>query len=181
MTNKLLHQEHRLACRTVIPGASDACTRLLLVGEVNPISNRLEHALYCAPAGCSGHRLQETIFGLPRVHYLALWRTNLCRGGWSKVTARSRAEVLLGADCPWDVVVMLGRQVASAFAPLMGLSGAARPADVSQVARPGRPPAVMVAIGHPSGLNRQWNEPGVIQHVRDLMTLVAPGVPWGTA
>lgn len=177
-----VHQQHQLACRTALPGAAEATGKILLVGEVNPISSRPEHALFCAPAGCSGHRLQETIFGLPRVHYLALWRTNLCRGDWSKVTARHRVDLLLGAESPWDVVVMLGRQVAGAFAPRMGLSASARIPETSRTEVPGGGRMfTLVSIGHPSGLNRQWREPGVIDHVRTLMRSVAPDVPWGTA
>ncbi len=175
-----MHQQHALACRTALPGAVEATSRVLVVGEVNPISSRPEHALFCAPAGCSGHRLQELIFGLPRVHYLALWRTNLCRGDWSKVSARHRVSELADGRCPWDVIVMLGRQVASAFAPLIGISGAARPPDISSTISTGRT-IILVAIPHPSGLNRAWNTPGEIPRVRELMTRVVPDVPWGTA
>lgn len=175
-----VNQQHALACRTALQGAAEATSRVLLVGEVNPISSRPEHALFCAPAGCSGHRLQELIFGLPRVHYLALWRTNLCRGDWSKASARFRVDELTDERCPWDVIVMLGRQVAGAFAPLVGMSAAAKPHDIAGFVTGGRRIA-LVSIPHPSGLNRVWNAPGEIPRVRALMTRVAPDIPWGTA
>lgn len=182
MSENCLHLQHLGACRSALPGSAEACGRVLLVGEVNPISARPEHALFCAPAGCSGHRLQEVILALPRVHYLALWRTNLCRGDWSTTLARGRAAQLVDGGAPWDVIVMLGKQVASAFAPLVGLSGAARMPDVSRVARAGRGTDLTLAsIGHPSGLNRRWNEPGAVERARDLMRSLAPEIPWGTA
>lgn len=182
MSGDRLHQEHALACRTALPGSAKACTRLLLVGEVNPISARPEHALCCAPAGCSGHRLQELILGLPRVHYLALWRTNLCRGDWSKIMAKTRVDVLVDEGCPWDVIVMLGRQVQGAFAPRMGMSPAARLPEIARSEMVGGGKAfTMISIPHPSGLNRRWNEPGQVDHVRTLLRSSAPEIPWGTA
>jgi hypothetical protein len=39
----------------------------------------------------------------------------------------------------------------------------------------------MISIPHPSGLNRRWNEPGPVDHVRTLLRSIAPEIPWGTA
>ena len=70
------------ACRTAFGHSPPDCARALLIGEDNPLSAVPEHALFPYPVGCAGHRLAG-ILGLGNAAYLALWRTNLCVGGWS--------------------------------------------------------------------------------------------------
>jgi len=163
--------EHAGVCRTAFPGAPEACGRVLLVGELNPISSQPDDALYCEPAGCSGHRLQDFVLALPRLHYLAMWRTNLCRGEWRIGPARERAAELVRPESPWRTIVMLGRRVAGAF-------GEAKLAPFTAVGGPDRT-ATLVSIPHPSGLCRAWNDPLAARRARDLLAKLEPGVPWG--
>src|SRR5271154_3443225 len=88
--------------------------RVLFVGENNPYGAAPEFALYCYPPGCAGYRLRR-IFGLPQHQYLALHRTNLCVGDWSKARAQQRAAELLSPGVSWDVIVLLGRKVTEVF------------------------------------------------------------------
>ena len=53
----LLHLEHLGACRSALRDTPDACGRILLCGEDNPVSAEPEHALYPLPDNCAGHRL----------------------------------------------------------------------------------------------------------------------------
>lgn len=145
---------------------------VLLVGENNPYGADPEMALYHLPVNASGDRLRR-ILGLHPIDYLALRRANLCVGGWSMKAARARAEELHMVE-PWpDVVVALGRKVATAFGydgPLL----ARTEVDVGSVFD-------LVALPHPSGLNRAWNVLGAVERARALLREVAPGVPWGEA
>lgn len=174
-------------------GNNSDAGRILLVGENNPLSTAPEHALFCYPEGCSGHRLQEKIFGLPREQYLALWRTNLCVGGFSLKKARERARILLSEPAPWKVIVMLGRKVEEAFGtvyednfcgPLEGpwlmhyfetrqvLLGKGEPEDGTVVS--------IVSLPHPSGRNRAWSVQGTIGTARKVMSELSPSLSWGT-
>jgi hypothetical protein len=173
-----LHLEHLGACRTAFPSAHPSCALVLLVGEVNPLSGRPSDALFCAPPGCSGHRLQEDVLGMHRVQYLALWRTNLCRGDWRAKPARDRASQLLVGDAPWNVVVMLGRNVAKAFAPHIGAE--IQPFTSRRVCAilPDRT-TIVVSLPHPSGLCREWKDPTSVPRARSLLHDVAPAIPWG--
>jgi hypothetical protein len=81
--------------------------RVLLVGEDNPLSVEPEFSLYCYPPGCAGYRLRR-ILGLPQHQYLALHRTNLCVGGWSKPQATKRVWELLSPEAPWNVTAIAG-------------------------------------------------------------------------
>lgn len=173
-----LHLQHAGACRTAFRDAPDTCARILLVGEDNPISAAPEHALFCAPAGCAGQRLQELIFGLPRLQYLALWRTNLCVGGWSARRARARAGELVASGSPWNIIVMLGRKVAEAFARtdpevLLGEVAPFSAVAVGDVR--------FASLPHPSGRNTVWNQRGPIENARRIMAELAPELAWGAA
>lgn len=171
---------------------SEACAKILLVGEDNPLHVDPHFALYHQPPGCAGHRLQSKILGLrPRQSYLPIWRANLCTGGWDRTMASDRAALLVGQAGPWNVVVMLGAKVGDAFkratrwtgindsftttvvpgstlATSCGLRGAAMPEDTT-----------FVALPHPSGRNTLWNDSTKIAMARVLLVAVAPGVPWG--
>lgn len=207
-------QEHRDAVREPARAVEDLhCRRVLLVGEVNPLSTRREYALVPYPDGCSGHRLQSRVLGLPEALYLALWRTNLCVGDWSMKAARARADELLAPPegCPscehsrsehgyngcavkvgsascddaycscswepkgWEVIVMLGRKVAKAFAHVFGTEVA--PFTSLRHRESGR---VAISLPHPSGLCRDWYRAGAFDAARDVLIRYAHGVPWGT-
>jgi len=154
-----------------------ACARVLFVGEDNPYGRAPEFALHCEPSNCSGERLQRLICGMRPRTYLATWRTNLCVDAWSNRLAVERAELLTLPDVPWRAIVMLGAKVARAFAAATAL--ALRPFEWSPmtIAEPGD--AVLVALPHPSGLNRAWNGPEAFARARRLLVERVPGPPWG--
>lgn len=174
-----LHQEFLRACRTAFRG-SEACGKVLLLGEDNPISSAPEHALFPYPEGCSGERLCNKVLGLRRATHLALWRTNLCVGGWSMPRARERAHALLSEHAPWSVVVLLGAKVREAI----GYEGAFFTYGTRYGWSPGDAPSrpfTLVSLPHPSGRNLVWNNPARCVDARMLLREVAPDVPWGEA
>lgn len=143
--------------------------RILLVGEVNPLSLHPKFALWPDPPNSSGARLQR-IFGLRRETYLSCFeRQNLCRGAWSTVEARRQAALILAN--PPDVLVSLGLRVAQA----LGLPGTLFTIRMTLDGH------LTIRLPHPSGRCRIWNESGVIRATRRLMKHYVPHVPWGEA
>ncbi len=150
----------------------------VLVGELNPYGSRPEFALYDSPEGSAGERMRRMVCGLRPHTYRALSRHNLCVGEWSGPVARASARHL---SCSYEgrVLVLLGRKVASAF-------GLAREPAFS-IHRPpvftlvGGPTTVHVLLPHPSGLCREWHEPGAFARARGLLREACPWVPWGEA
>ena len=141
--------------------------RILLVGEVNPLSLHPKFALWPDPPNSSGARLQR-IFGLHRETYLSCFeRQNLCRGAWSTVEARRQAALIVAN--PPDVLVSLGLRVAQA----LGFP------DTLFTTRMMTLGGYLIRLPHPSGRCRIWNESGVIAATRRLMEQYAPHVPWG--
>lgn len=142
--------------------------RVVLVGELNPYGGDPRHALYDEPERASGGRLRRLVLGLPRRLYLdpeLIERGNLCTGRWSAPAARARAARVV-EERPESVIVMLGRRVAAAFGR----------ESMDAATRDGR----FVAIPHPSGLNRAWNDRTLVPRVRALLDEVAPEIPWGS-
>lgn len=145
---------------------------LVIVGELNPYGANHEFALYHLPRKASGNRLREHL-GLSDAAYEALDKVNLCEGEWSIKDAREVAEKI----SMWsDVVVMLGAKVKHAFWTSFR----------NDVPPPIFPFEAMlwlscryVYLPHPSGLNRAWNDPSARTRARELMSAVAPWVPWG--
>ncbi len=187
-----LHLEHQGAHRTAFRGSPEACARVLLVGEDNPQSQDPRHALFPYPEGCAGNRLMEKIFGLRRLAYLAIWRTNLCNQRWSTKAARARARALLDGYAPWSVIVMLGRKVADAFGDVIedGERHRFDPFHGGELRTPcGQDPwgqyvmktIELVHLPHPSGRCRIWNQPGAAADARKLLSELEPGIPWGEA
>jgi hypothetical protein len=166
--------EHLGACRVADPAVPAAAGRVLLVGEDNPLSSWPENALVCWPDGCAGERLQSRIFGLPELEYLALWRTNLCRGGWFAKSARARATELLNPDAPWKVIVMLGRKVEAAFRPHTKELIAAFNLFLEV------PGHFLVSLPHPSRRNARTWTAGAIGNARQIMRELAPELGWGS-
>lgn len=133
----------------------------LLVGESNPYGGNESFALYPAPGGCSGHRLCCLILGMHRKDYLeAFDRCNLCRGKWSLPKASERVESLYGERCEF---ILCGAKVAAAFdVPFIPFS---RPRD-----------GTLLILPHPSGINRLWHQPGIIERARLAVAEFAPDV-----
>lgn len=132
----------------------------LLVGELNPYGIDPKFALYPVPKYASGARLAE-ILNLSRGRYLDRFdRVNLCIGEWSMKEARLTAEKILNQER--DVVILLGRKVATAFDVHVDLLTACLVGDG----------ATAYVIPHPSGLNRFWNEPDARERVRALLAPV---------
>jgi hypothetical protein len=161
---------------------SDACRRVLLVGELNPYGVDPRYALYYLPANSAGGRLQRDVLGVRARHtYLPLWRANLCTRRWDLDEAIARASVLSGRSAgerPWRAIVALGVSVARAFCE------AARLRRMDLVDGPVEMPSgiLLVSLPHPSGRNFSWNGASgleTVRRVRALLRSVEPEVPWG--
>ena len=149
---------------------------ILLVGEDNPLSIEPEFALYCYPPGCAGYRLRR-ILGLPQHQYLALHRTNLCVGGWSKEQAKARAFELLSPEAPWRVIVLLGRKVTETF-ERVALSDEKLVPFSTRACCPGM---TLVSLPHPSGRNAaSWSNPKLRDRARQILRELAPELAWGS-
>lgn len=134
----------------------------LIVGEMNPYGADPYYALYPSPDGCTGERLCRLILRLKPDDYLAWFdRVNLCEGKWSMPAARARAGELLQESGGRPAIILLGRKVASAFAPDI------EPLAPFMVAEDCTP--VVVFLPHPSGLCRAWSEPGAFDRAHDLL------------
>jgi uracil-DNA glycosylase len=145
---------------------------IVIVGELNPYGRDPRYALYDEPVGSAGGRLRRIILGLRRTEYFRRdWfeRGNLCTGAWSAPAARTQAGRVVQHH-PDATILMLGRKVATAFAQATGAP------VVEPFSRDGR----FVAIPHPSGLNRAWNDEGAVERARALLVEVCPEVPWGS-
>lgn len=151
-----------------------AICRILFCGEDNPYGADPQFALYCYPPGCSGYRLWR-ILGLSQHQYLALHRTNLCDGAWSKSRAKARALELLTPTAPWQVMVLLGRKVTETFEKV-ALDGAPFAAFSTKTCCPGM---TLVSLPHPSGRNAALWNPKARDRAREILREVAPEVPWG--
>ena len=165
---------------------------VLLVGEDNPLSTDPVYALWNAPEGCSGHRLQSLILGVREEVYQSIWRTNLCVGKWSTPDAKRRArDILEGIEgAPWTTIVLLGAKVAKAFEfPLPAFSHTIvrRLPDrvVHEVRRAsegdgvGENEAHMIYLPHPSGRNLIWNNHNRRNDARKILSETDPQIPWG--
>lgn len=140
---------------------------IALVGELNPYGQNPRFALYHEPAGASGDRLRR-ILGLPVAAYEDLPKYNLCVGFWDPVAAHARAMEIRERH---RFVVALGVKVAHSFprGPRMWES------REDQY-------GVVLALPHPSGRNRIWNNPGeAVLRARRLLDQHWPFVAWGSA
>jgi len=169
---------HAGAVRQRLGDSLPPTCRVLLVGETNPYGAEPEFALYCAPANSAGGRLQRLVLALPRTQYLAIWRANLCDGGFDRDEARARAARLLYGDVearlssPWSVIVMLGLKVSEAFRASTAAVERWEPFSAMDVGVPGRR---LVYLPHPSGRNAAtWGEAGAFERARELVRAAAP-------
>lgn len=170
--------EHRGAHRVLTHVASvDVVTSgVLLVGEDNPQSQDPYFSLWNEPPGCAGHRLQEAIFVLTPSVYRSIWRTNLCVGSWDRDAAELRCFDLIASDCPWSVLVLLGRRVAVSFRSVLGRALA--PFERLAAQKYGRD-LTFVSLPHPSGRCREWNDSSSYLLTSRIMGEVAPWLSWG--
>jgi hypothetical protein len=136
-----------------------------LVGELNPYGSNPRFALYHEPAGASGDRLRRML-GLSVDAYRALPKYNLCTGTWNPISAHGRALELRERH---RVIIALGVKTRLAF-PCSPATWEAREDDRG----------MLIALPHPSGRNRAWNDPEARQRARELLARHVPDVAWGS-
>lgn len=150
------------------------CTRPLLLGMNNPLSDDPEFDLYPYPAGSAGYRLWRLLpEGTSRAQYLAAFdRRNLLRAReWSAAEARRAAQALL-PDLVGRLVVVLGTEVRSA----LGLPKV-EPLSINESWLPGSPAQLRwVALPHPSGRNLWYNNEANRLRASDLLERIMLGV-----
>lgn len=127
---------------------------------IDPIRHAFESLVLAAEkfsTGCAGWRLCTKILKLDEDTYFSTFqrRNVLSERRWSVPKARAGAATLLADVASGDALVLCGSKVSAAF----GLPYEALRTDVSS----GR---TMLIIPHPSGLNRQWAQPGLADRVR---------------
>lgn len=171
-----------------VPLTKDA-PRILLAGESNPYSRNEEDALLPWPPEASGNRLR-LILGMTEDEYLAAFplRRNLCQGAWLPRAAKMRAASLMARYAP-NVVVALGRRVATAFAtagiqvktpPPFGAALLSVTCEAVQVPTPStelevrleagpRHYVCLLALPHPSGRCREWQVPYARERARMVL------------
>lgn len=160
-------------------------SRILLIGEDNPQSLDPAHALYDHPPNAAGARLRD-ILSRNSNEYLAIWRANLCPSGkWGWREARASVNRLVAPRRPWDVVVLLGSKVARATCEALDLS------DSDEVAEDwvlpafekfklahgpfAASPVTLLALPHPSGRCRAWNDPGAADYALNALQSAVAG------
>lgn len=79
-------------------------------------------------------------------------------------------ERIVDGVSPGDLIIALGRRVAETHHKRL------RPFEHGDLlARRAR----MLALPHPSGLCREWNDPAAIHRAREILRSLAASVPWG--
>ena len=161
----------------------------ILIGESNPYGADPEMALYPLPPHASGGRLQRLVMGVRRHRYVEFERHNLCEEPWRIREARSMAGALTRSS-RGRVLVLLGRKVAHAFGekdtPPFSLVDVGEGERYLRRMPSATPPhgsswTRLLLLPHPSGLNRQWQQPGAVERARRILRVVCPDVPWGEA
>jgi len=152
--------------------------RVWLVGEHNPYGSKPRYALFPYPERSADGRLLA-ILGMRTGDYMrAFERRNLITDEaksprWSAPRAREAATAIAMEAAAEDPFILLGRRVCDAF----GLYGVQLPCCVLGPSGPtGEFRRTVVAIPHPSGRCRDWNDPGMIGRVRDLVRARIPQV-----
>ncbi|MGL5361403.1 MAG: hypothetical protein ACRDBH_00880 [Bosea sp. (in: a-proteobacteria)] len=138
---------------------------LLVVGEHNPHGTDPRYALYPEPSYSAGGRLVR-ILGAERSALINTWRANLCPHGWTHAEAMRRAALLLTG--PWRRYLLCGSRVRGVFQRLTSQrhDTKSQPTVYTwRVPLPDGEQRRFLAIPHPSGRSRRWNEPGVRDEV----------------
>lgn len=113
--------------------------RILLVGEQLAHGGDPRLALYPDPPNSAGARLAR-ILGLSPSEYLERFdRVNLCQDAWDENEARETARTIRATRPAGSGIVLLGRKAQRAFAYAPAL-------------------LYVLALPHPSGLCREWND-----------------------
>lgn len=138
-------------------------SKVLLVGENNPYSSNPRDALFPLPERSAGGRLCSVILGMYRDVYLESFaRVNLLsQPRWSAFAARAAATNLHEGLSPETRVILLGKKVWDAWFE-------------GQFWEPFRPFGRFLALPHPSGLCRAWQEPGAYVRARAAVLELAP-------
>lgn len=151
----------------------DALPPLVVVGELNPHGADPRYALYHEPENSAGGRLCRRIMGLRVVSYHRYTRRfNLCTGAWSDTKAAVEAA-RLETEAAGATIVLLGRKVAEAFGV-----GAMPPYSRLLSRRVQDRETPLLLLPHPSGRNREWNDPASYQRARALLQSERPDIPW---
>lgn len=130
--------------------------RAFVIGEANPYGADPRYALYPEPENASGGRFQRLILRCTKREYLRdFQRRNLCAREWNLDEARIRAHQLRVEEIRCDPVILLGRKVVSAFR--------------LDFLEPFQRWSNYLALPHPSGLSRAWNEPGAYDRAHKLV------------
>lgn len=130
----------------------------LLVGESNPYGSDPKYALYPWPEQSAGARLCHKILGLQRLEYLERFdRVNLCAHRWNTSEARVHAQKIIEQGRRY--VVLFGVKVTGAFG--LDFRPTFRVVDHCGT--------WLVVLPHPSGLSREWHEPGAFERARALL------------
>ena len=133
--------------------------RVVLIGEINPLSAEPRYALYPFPAGCSGHRLAVMMGYVSRTELVAYCGTFHRMNFWPSEGVRkcvkpaAQARMLV-SYLEGRRVVVVGYRVAGWFGMKFDYC--------TWVEHRG---ATMAYIPHPSGRNRLWNYPAVVFRV----------------
>jgi len=158
-----------------VSARAPAGPRVWLIGEQNPYGADPRFALYPLPAHAAGGRLAK-ILGMGEREYLrAFVRRNLLTAlKWSAPAARVAADFLLLEHPEHDKLVLCGTRVSAAFGvpfrenlckPASLVVGTVRP-HVRHV----------LAIPHPSGLNREWStDATLMQRVKEAVAAFREG------
>lgn len=136
-------------------------SKVLLLGMNNPISDDPEFDLYPYPEGSAGYRLWKMMpDGTTRGEYLhAFERRNLLRARrWDAAAARDAARAMR-PSLEGRVVVILGTDVRKALE-----LEPAEPLSCNDAGDFG-----WVAVPHPSGRNRWFNEPANFEAARRVL------------
>ena len=149
---------------------AERSSRVVLVGEDNPHGDDQKMALFPYPPQSAGARLCEVILEMRKGEYLRRFkRRNLCRGKWSAQEAGESAAALLDQARRDDLaLVLLGAKVLAASGwdwkreEVVGQSLVFRPLYLD-------PAGALLAIPHPSGRCRRWNDPRVALAAREAI------------
>lgn len=142
-------------------------TRVWLIGENNPYGPDPRFALYCEPPHSAGGRLRRLILGMTERDYLRSFerRNLLAQDRWSAPAARAAAAALRAQMTAEDRVILFGRRVFDAWSAAQWWRWRPFEAYLMDSA----PHEQVLALPHPSGLSRAWNEPGAFLRARQAV------------
>ena len=135
-------------------------SRVLLVGEQLAHGGNPRFALYPSPPNSAGARLARILGLLPNEYLERFERVNLCADAWDTVEAEISAYRVKSSRPLGSGVVLLGRKAQLAF-------GWKRPRYEVSLSSCG---LYVLALPHPSGLCREWNDPRNVVTARIKVT-----------